>query len=170
MVNVTNSYGRNIGFLDWSCYFSFQIAPQLYSRGWVDPVPDPLLLRKSGSTGNWTNEYQRWNGRKCAWNLKLKQGLSCMAQHFEAGADGLCTSGLNLYTWSNVTSPRRHCGVTRENTAIVPAMCRHWTPGYLANVKAKAIHCRDWCHGDWNMHQMSFFSVYRCKRWNCPCA
>jgi hypothetical protein len=27
---------------------------QLYSRGWVDPVPDPLLLRKSGSSGDWT--------------------------------------------------------------------------------------------------------------------
>jgi hypothetical protein len=23
----------------------------LYSRGWVDPIPDPLLLRKSGSVG-----------------------------------------------------------------------------------------------------------------------
>jgi hypothetical protein len=30
------------------------VAPQLYSRGWVDPVPDPLLLRKFGSTGNRT--------------------------------------------------------------------------------------------------------------------
>jgi hypothetical protein len=27
---------------------------QLCSRGWVDPVPDPLLLRKSGSSGNRT--------------------------------------------------------------------------------------------------------------------
>jgi hypothetical protein len=27
---------------------------QLYSRGWVDPVPDPLLLTKSGSAGNRT--------------------------------------------------------------------------------------------------------------------
>jgi hypothetical protein len=35
-------------------YFSFQVAPQLYSRGWVDPVPEPLLLRKSGSARNWT--------------------------------------------------------------------------------------------------------------------
>jgi hypothetical protein len=26
--------------------------PQLYSLGWVDTVPDPLLLRKSGSAGN----------------------------------------------------------------------------------------------------------------------
>jgi hypothetical protein len=23
---------------------SYQVAPQLYSRGWVDPVPDPLLF------------------------------------------------------------------------------------------------------------------------------
>jgi hypothetical protein len=28
----------------------YQIDPQLYSRGWVDPVPDPLLL--FGSAGN----------------------------------------------------------------------------------------------------------------------
>jgi hypothetical protein len=32
----------------------YQVAPQLYSRGWVYPVPDPLLLRKSGSAGNRT--------------------------------------------------------------------------------------------------------------------
>jgi hypothetical protein len=35
---------------------SFQIAPQLSSRGWVDPVPDPLLLRKSGRAGNQTRD------------------------------------------------------------------------------------------------------------------
>jgi hypothetical protein len=54
VVSVTNPYGRILGFLDWSRYFFFQVAPQLYSRGWVDPVPDPLLLRKSGSAGNRT--------------------------------------------------------------------------------------------------------------------
>jgi hypothetical protein len=34
-----------------------QVAPQLYSRGWVDPVPDPLLLRKSDIARNrtWTS-------------------------------------------------------------------------------------------------------------------
>jgi hypothetical protein len=42
--------GRILGFLDRNSYFSF-LAPQLYSRGWVDSVPDPLLLRKSGSAG-----------------------------------------------------------------------------------------------------------------------
>jgi hypothetical protein len=34
--------------------FLFQVAPQLYSRGWVDPVPDPLILRKYGSAVNRT--------------------------------------------------------------------------------------------------------------------
>jgi hypothetical protein len=34
------------GFLDRSRYF-VEIAPQLSSRGWVDPVPDPLPLRKN---------------------------------------------------------------------------------------------------------------------------
>jgi hypothetical protein len=42
----------NFGFLGRSRYFSIQVAPQLSSRGWVDPVPDSLLLRKSGSAGN----------------------------------------------------------------------------------------------------------------------
>jgi hypothetical protein len=54
VVSVTDPYGHNLGFLDRSRYFFFQVAPQLYSRDSVDPVPDPLLLRKSGSAGNRT--------------------------------------------------------------------------------------------------------------------
>jgi hypothetical protein len=53
VVSVTDPYGRILGFEDRSRYFFFQVAPQLYSRGWVDSVPDPLL-RKSGSAGNRT--------------------------------------------------------------------------------------------------------------------
>jgi hypothetical protein len=57
VVSEADPYGRNLGLIDRSRYFFFQVAPQLYSRGWVDPVPDPLLLRKSGSAGNrtWTS-------------------------------------------------------------------------------------------------------------------
>jgi hypothetical protein len=43
VVSVTDPYGLILGFLDLGRYFLFQVAPQLYSRGWVDPVPDPLL-------------------------------------------------------------------------------------------------------------------------------
>jgi hypothetical protein len=46
----------NLGFLDWSRYFFIQVAPQLSSRGWVDPVPDPLLLRKFGMAENRTRD------------------------------------------------------------------------------------------------------------------
>jgi hypothetical protein len=54
VVSVTDPYGRILSFLDWSRYFFFQVAPQLYSRCRVDPVPDPLLIRTSASTGNRT--------------------------------------------------------------------------------------------------------------------
>jgi hypothetical protein len=33
-------YGRNLGFLERSRYFLFQVAPQLCSRGWVGPGND----------------------------------------------------------------------------------------------------------------------------------
>jgi hypothetical protein len=46
----------NLGFLDRIRYFFFQVAPQLSSRGCVDPVTDPLLLIKSGSAGNRTGD------------------------------------------------------------------------------------------------------------------
>jgi hypothetical protein len=52
VVNMTDPYGRNLGFLDRTRFF--QVAPHLYSRGWVDPIPNSLLLRKSGSSGNRT--------------------------------------------------------------------------------------------------------------------
>jgi hypothetical protein len=54
VVSVTDPYGHILGFLDRSSCFFFQVAPQFYSRGWVNPVPGPLLLRKSGSAGNRT--------------------------------------------------------------------------------------------------------------------
>jgi hypothetical protein len=55
-VSTMDPYGRILDYLDRSRYFFFQIAPQLYSRGWVDPVPDPLLLRKYDSVGNRTRD------------------------------------------------------------------------------------------------------------------
>jgi hypothetical protein len=73
VVRVTNPYGRNLGFLDRSRYFFFQVAPQLYSRGWVDPVPDPLLLRKSGSVGNQTQDL--WICSQELWPVDHRGGL-----------------------------------------------------------------------------------------------
>jgi hypothetical protein len=56
VVRAMDPHGRIPGFLERSrCYF-FQAALQLYSRGWVDPVPDPPL-RKSGSIWNRTRDF-----------------------------------------------------------------------------------------------------------------
>jgi hypothetical protein len=48
---MVDPYGRNLDFLDRSRYYFFLVATQSYSRGWVDFVPDPLLLRESGGVG-----------------------------------------------------------------------------------------------------------------------
>jgi hypothetical protein len=41
----------NLSYPDRSRHFFFQEASDTSSWGWVDPIPEPLLLRKSGSTG-----------------------------------------------------------------------------------------------------------------------
>jgi hypothetical protein len=53
-VSVMDLYGRILRFIDQSRYCFFPVAAQLYSRGWVDQVPNPLLQRESGSAGNQT--------------------------------------------------------------------------------------------------------------------
>jgi hypothetical protein len=57
----------NLGFLDRSRYFFTQFTPQLSSRVWVDPVPDSLLLRKSGRAGNQTRDL--WICNQKLWPL-----------------------------------------------------------------------------------------------------
>jgi hypothetical protein len=52
--SAADPYGRIFGILDRSRYFVFQVAPQLYSWGWVYSVPEPLLLKETGSAGNRT--------------------------------------------------------------------------------------------------------------------
>jgi hypothetical protein len=40
VVSASDPYGRFLGLLHRSRFFFFQAAPQLYSRGRVDPIPD----------------------------------------------------------------------------------------------------------------------------------
>jgi hypothetical protein len=54
VVRLTDPYGRNLDLLERNGYFFFQVAPQLYSWGWVDSVPDSLVFRKFGSARNRT--------------------------------------------------------------------------------------------------------------------
>jgi hypothetical protein len=74
VVSPLDSYSRSLTFLDQNRYSSFQATPQLYSRGWMDPVPDPLLFRKSGSARNQTRDL--WICSQELWPLDHRGG--CM--------------------------------------------------------------------------------------------
>jgi hypothetical protein len=80
LVRVTDPYGRILCFIDRSRYFFFQAAPQLYSRGWMDPVPDPLFFRKSVSAGNRTWAFgsvaTRQQRRSRCWTSKSNCNFS----------------------------------------------------------------------------------------------
>jgi hypothetical protein len=58
----------NLSFLGQSLYF--QVAAHLSSRGWVEPVPDPQLLRESGSAGNRTHDL--WVSIQEHWPLDYR--------------------------------------------------------------------------------------------------
>jgi hypothetical protein len=67
VVSAMDLHCRILCFLDGSRYYFFLVASQLYSRGWVDSVPDPLLLRKSGNTGNRARDF--WICSQELWPL-----------------------------------------------------------------------------------------------------
>jgi hypothetical protein len=54
-------HGLNHGFLDGSSYIFIQVAPQLFSRSWVNHVPEPLILRKSDSAENRIRDLSIYN-------------------------------------------------------------------------------------------------------------
>jgi hypothetical protein len=64
----------NLSFLDRCRYFSFKWLLIYSHKGWVDPVPDPLLLRKSGSARNRTRDL--WVSSQKLWLLDHRGGLN----------------------------------------------------------------------------------------------
>jgi hypothetical protein len=88
-VSTMHSYGSFLGFLYWSHYYFFQVAPQLYSRDWVESIPDPLLLRKSGSAMNQT--WDLWICSHELWPLDHRGNL----------INTIMTNKQKKYCWQN---------------------------------------------------------------------
>jgi hypothetical protein len=61
LVSGTKSHDRQSRLYRPQPLLFIQLASQLFSRGWVDPVKNPPLLRKSGSTGNRTRYLWIWS-------------------------------------------------------------------------------------------------------------
>jgi hypothetical protein len=104
VASVTDPLSRILGFLDRSHYYFLQVAPQLYSRGWVDPVPDPLLLRKSRSAGNRTRDL--WI---CSQGLLLPDHIGSPGIHY-----------VHLRTATNKLTNSMERSTTREATIVRP--------------------------------------------------
>jgi hypothetical protein len=130
----------NLSFLDWSRYFFFQVAPHLSSRGWVDPVTDVLLLRKSGSVGNRTRDL--WVSSQEVWPLDHK------------GSPTFITWRLK---WSEAAVPSWHIWVHLETTFA----CRRspillWMYNNVQNFPV-------WCTAHWKFWHIPFsFYELRC--------
>jgi hypothetical protein len=84
----------------------YQVAPQLYLRVWVDPVPDTLLLRKSGSAGNRT----RASGSvaRTLTSRQQRRSLSNAKRYFSPSAQLLSQNSLPILNAKHLLILRPH--------------------------------------------------------------
>jgi hypothetical protein len=85
----------NLSFLDRSRYLSFKQLLIYSHKGWVHPVPDPLLLRKSGSVGNRTRDL--CVSSQELWPLEHRGGALRIEQFHKTGYDRNLQS--SVQTW-----------------------------------------------------------------------
>jgi hypothetical protein len=79
----------NLSFLDRSRYFSFKKLLMYPHKGLVDPVPDPLLLRKFGNGGNRTRDF--WDSSQELWALDHRGGHGEQAEVKNNASTGIQT-------------------------------------------------------------------------------
>jgi hypothetical protein len=135
--SVQHPYGRILGFLAQSRNYFFQVTPQLYSRGWVYPVPDPLLLRKSGSAGN-RNRTSWYVARNYAnFVLQSSSFLHKRYQHKHSAAKPLALKQVVSLVTSNLKGTKHlfvfNLGylhpvarVRSDDVGFYPSMLRHY--------------------------------------------
>jgi hypothetical protein len=90
----------NLSFSDRSHYVFFQVAPHLSSWGWMDSVPDPLLLWKCGRAGNRTRYL--WVCSQEFWQLA---NIFVLLKSKAVGTHAM----KSLETWSSLRDSYRWC-------------------------------------------------------------
>jgi hypothetical protein len=129
VVSATDPHPRSlVSLLDRSRYFFFQVAPRLSSRGWVDPVPDPLLLRKSGSAGNRTQDL--WICSQKLWPLDHRVGVYLLI---------FLTSALDGNEWSVSHTLVTSTPVTHWAGCAPRPVCMRWRRGPLALTRNRTV-------------------------------
>jgi hypothetical protein len=130
MVSTTDPHGRNLYFLDWSRCFFFQVAPQLYSRDWVDLVPDPLVTKRQHATARRSNVFnsvcsRQWTrSKETARHYQMPQriwlnesvvgnGLVAKRQHATAQCSNVFNSVCSRQ-WTRCKETALHCPVSQR--------------------------------------------------------
>jgi hypothetical protein len=72
MVSITDPYGCWSRSSRQEKLLLFQITPEISSQGWLDPVSDPLLIRKNVSAAYRTRDL--WNCSQEIWPLNHRGG------------------------------------------------------------------------------------------------
>jgi hypothetical protein len=140
---VTDPYGRILGFLDRSRYYIFQVAPQFYSRGCVDPDPDPLLLRKSGSAGNGTQTsgYVARTTRAQRRSQGSVYTVETVKPHLANKDTWLCNQGHDRF--ANRVETRHHGSLTSESKqSYIAFQSRGIVPASLTRSGLQSSICR----------------------------
>jgi hypothetical protein len=136
VVSVTDPHGRIIDFLDRSRYFFFQVAPQLYSRAWVDPrsrphysenvvvpwiEPGPLIYIHTGLTNvGWDHQamtfslFPRTTGSNCYYAPYNTQNTMPYPV--------MCFQNVIQYLWRN-QDKKRILKIKWEDTDTIHSYC-----------------------------------------------
>jgi hypothetical protein len=117
VVRATDPHACILGFIDRSCYYFFQVAPQLYSQSWVDSVPDPLL-RTFDSAGNrsrnlWTCSQEFWPLTTVAISEKSNKDGQSLGQK-ENGGNCFFVCQITVFgicTFLRILSPKPYAPV-----------------------------------------------------------
>jgi hypothetical protein len=106
----------------------FQAAPQLSSRGWVDPIPDLLLLRKSGSAVNQTRDL--WVTSQELWPLDHRDSpyfLRTWPKGSEGTAAGATAQEINrwlLITGAQIQSQANYVAIVVNKVTLRQSIFR----------------------------------------------
>ena len=97
----------------WFCYFSYQVATQLSSRGRVDPIPDPILSQK------FLGYSQESNLGPLGWqsdvlttipNRQSNMGNACYYSLEKTVSSCLLSKKLKVSTYKTIILPVVWCG------------------------------------------------------------
>jgi hypothetical protein len=147
LLNNNTSFCTSLETHYFSASLTTPLTPQLYSRGWVDPIPAPLLLRKSGSTGNRTQDLSIYSQE--LWPLDHRGGhyttsrekmyLGALRKNLRTST--VFTPSCFVYTpISSLVSIRqlcwKHCGINR----MFPSHCKRVSQWITYNSRHLSAH------------------------------